>query len=88
MQLDPCDMERACLIAANLESRTVEDEGVEPRRADERGGPGYRRLDPRQGKSGTAVVIVHGDVAEKQLGPQALPVRIDGPDGDALAQRL
>ncbi len=87
VQLHPRDMELARLIAAYLELRPVEHQGVEPRRSDQGRGPGHGRLHGGKGERGTPVVIEDGHAAEQELRPQALPIGVDGADGDALAQR-
>jgi len=88
VQLDPRDVEPARLVAPDLEPGPVEDQRIEPRRCDQGGSPGERRLDGGQAERRAAVVIEDGHVGEKELGAQPSPIRFDGADRDALAQRL
>lgn len=75
-------------VAAQGEVRLLHPQAQQRGRQGEQAAPGQHRRHRRQAQDRLRHVVIDLHRAEFELGVQALPIRPDGPDRDACAQRL
>jgi hypothetical protein len=86
--LDARDCDGATAVAPDVQCRAVDVEGVESQFQHREGQPRKRQVHPRQPERGTPRRVVHGQISELELRPQAFPVGGYRFDRDLLTRAL